>query len=174
MTKIEKGTDYPLELFLTGNNGKPVLGQTITYEVKESSSNTLVDSGTLNELGGGMYQEFYEADTLGFFYVIFTTPIGFSDEVGSFEVVKECAKQEDLARLLGLTHENFRILNPVYTTINTSNGSIKVLSQSTVRIYPTKTDTQNNTNPIAEYTMTATHDSEACMTGYQMVLDQEF
>jgi len=168
MAKVTLGDNYPVELFLTGNNGKPSLGQTVTFIVKESSSNLTVDSGSLTELGGGMYQDFYLTDTLGFFHIIFTTPAGHTDSVDYFEVENECAKQEELIRALGLSQENFRILNPSYTTINTSNGPIKVLSQSTVRIYPSKTDTDNDTNHIEEYTMTATHDSEACMTDYKM------
>jgi hypothetical protein len=168
---VTLGDNYPLELFLTGNNGKPTLGATITYVVKQSSTNNTVASGSLTELGSGMYQDFYLTDTLGYFHVIYSTPAGHTDEVEYFKVDVECAKQTDLIRLLGLNHENTKIFNPSYTTINTTQGPRKVLVQSTIRIYPSKTDTDNDTNHIAEYTMTATHDSEACMIDYKMVLN---
>lgn len=69
-----------------------------------------------------------------------------------------------ITRLLGLTHENFAILNQVYDSNNN-------LISATVRLYPSKADTQADTNATEEYTITATYDSESRLTSYEMVLE---
>jgi hypothetical protein len=65
-------------------------------------------------------------------------------------------------RILGLTQENVRITNHNYDSNNNLIGS-------TLKIYPTKSDTSNQTNPIAEYEMTASYDSKNRLTDYRMV-----
>jgi hypothetical protein len=67
-----------------------------------------------------------------------------------------------MRRILGLVHENFAIFNQGYDAVNN-------LISATVRIYDTKTDTEANTNHIAEYTVSATYDSSNRLTNYTMV-----
>jgi len=55
-----------------------------------------------------------------------------------------------LDRLLGLLQENFRITNPVFDANNN-------MTSCTLKIYPTATDCENDTNAIATYTVTATY-----------------
>jgi hypothetical protein len=71
------------------------------------------------------------------------------------------AKQVDILRLLGLSQENFRVINQLYD----NDGN---LTSATVRTYSTATDAQNNTNPMAEYQMTATFSGPARCTSYLM------
>jgi len=67
-----------------------------------------------------------------------------------------------LRRLLGLTHENFAIRNQSYDTQNN-------LLNATVKIYPSKADTEGDTNEIGTYTITASYDSSNRLTDYTMV-----
>ena len=65
-------------------------------------------------------------------------------------------------RILGLTQENFRIFSPIYDTN-------KDLTSATIKIYPSKTDTEDDTNPIAIYKMTATYSEANIMTSYKVI-----
>ena len=67
-----------------------------------------------------------------------------------------------LERVLGLVQENMRITNHNYDSNNNLIGS-------TIHIYPTKSDAENQTNPIAEYEMTASYDAQNRLTDYRMV-----
>lgn len=65
-------------------------------------------------------------------------------------------------RILGLTHENFRIKNQVYNTNNK-------LTSATIRIYGSAADCANDTSQTAEYTITATYDSDSNCNSYTSV-----
>lgn len=65
-------------------------------------------------------------------------------------------------RILGLTHENFRIKNQVYNTNNK-------LTSATIRIYGSAADCANDTNQTAEYTITAAYDSDSNCNSYTSV-----
>ena len=69
--------------------------------------------------------------------------------------------EELLKRILGLSQENYRIISPTYD----SNGN---LLTSILRIYPTATDCNNDTNKTAEYHVDATYDSQGIMTAYKV------
>lgn len=69
------------------------------------------------------------------------------------------AMQSTLLRVIGLTHENYRVLSPVYTA-----GK---LTSATLKIYPTAADVDTDTNAIAEYAMTATFVGDE-MTSYRV------
>ena len=68
---------------------------------------------------------------------------------------------DKIGRLLGLSQENFRIFNPVYDSFGN-------LLSSTIKIYLSKLDCDNNINPIAVYNQTATFNKNL-MTGYKVV-----
>lgn len=65
-------------------------------------------------------------------------------------------------RILGLTHENFRIKDQVYDTNNK-------LTSATIRIYDSAADCTNDTSASAEYTITATYDSDSNCSSYTSV-----
>ena len=70
--------------------------------------------------------------------------------------------QLNIDRILGLTQENFRVFDQTYDAEDK-------LETATVRIYPSKTDTENNTNHIAEYSVTASYDANGRLIDYKSV-----
>lgn len=64
--------------------------------------------------------------------------------------------------LLGLMQSNFRILDPIY------NGDNK-LTSSTIRIYTSADDCNNNINPINEYSLIATYDIDGNLSSYKVI-----
>lgn len=68
----------------------------------------------------------------------------------------------DIKRILGLTQENFRIVNHVYDS--TSN----TLQSATIKIYETSTDCENDTNNFASYDMTAVYDDSNRLIDYKV------
>ena len=71
---------------------------------------------------------------------------------------------ELLKRIAGLCQENYRIFNPVYVTKNRQ----QCMTSATIKIYPSSTDCENDTNAIAEYQITATFANDATMTNYKV------
>jgi len=67
-----------------------------------------------------------------------------------------------IKRIIGLSQENFRILNPIY------DGNHNLLSAN-IKIYANKTDCENDQNPIASYSMIATYNVDNEMTSYKVV-----
>jgi len=65
----------------------------------------------------------------------------------------------DIKRILGLTQENFRLKNLTY-------DANKSLTSATIRVYANADDANNDQNPIAEYQISATYDSEGKCTSY--------
>ena len=58
-------------------------------------------------------------------------------------------------------HENFRISSPIYSVTGK-------MTSCTIKIYPTKTDCDNDTNVLATYTMTATYDGDDNLATYKV------
>lgn len=69
---------------------------------------------------------------------------------------------DDVARLLGLSRENMAILN---TTPN-PNG---LPTSGTVKLYPSKADCLNDTNPIDDYSFMADYNANDELTSFKMV-----
>jgi len=65
-------------------------------------------------------------------------------------------------RILGLSQENYRILNPIY------NDNHLLLS-ATIRIYGSASDCTNDISPIASYTITATYNDDNEMLTYKVI-----
>jgi len=82
-------------------------------------------------------------------------------QTGSFGELMNLFK-EQMQRLLGLSFENYRILNPSY-------DSLGKLISAKIRIYNSKSDCENNINYIAEYKLSATYDSEGKLSSYTVV-----
>ncbi len=150
MNSIVINTPQPISVFVTDGDGKAIEGLSISYIIRKVSDNTLVSSGVLTDAGNGLYKDFYTFTELAHFYVIYTTPTDYQDAVEMFEVVSERAKEEDLLRLLGLNKENMRIVDPVY------NGFNKLVS-ATIKIYPSTTDYDADTNVLETYEVSASY-----------------
>lgn len=68
----------------------------------------------------------------------------------------------DVKRILGLTHENFRVLDQVYDTNN-------LLQSSTIKIYRSASDCDNDVNALATYEMEAVYDVDGRLTNYKTI-----
>lgn len=66
-----------------------------------------------------------------------------------------------IKRILGLTQENFRVIDPTYDVNHN-------LTSSTIKIYPTASDCENDINKIAEYQMIASYNLENECTSYKV------
>ena len=66
-----------------------------------------------------------------------------------------------IKRIAGLCQENYRIINPSYDASNN-------LISGTIKIYPSASDVDTDTNAIAQYTITASYNASGNMTGYKV------
>lgn len=66
-----------------------------------------------------------------------------------------------VTRLLGLSQENYRIVNQTYDANNK-------LTTASIRLFGSKADTDANTNPIAIYAVAATYDSQGLLVDYKV------
>lgn len=81
----------------------------------------------------------------------------------SGEISSISTETDKIQYILGLSQENFRIYNQVYDSGGNMTGA-------SVSIYPTATDADNDTNPIATYTIAATFSGVEC-TEYKVTKD---
>lgn len=159
-TQIDINTIYYLEIFVTDSHGDPVTGLTISYQIYKSLDNSLIDSGSMIEIGNGIYQKAYTFTAKGQYRIIYITPYDYTNEIEGIMVIDKVATQIDLSRILGLVQENFRIFDPVYDT----KGN---MTNATVKIYPNAIDCENDTNEIAEYEVTSVFNAQGLMTAYK-------
>jgi len=66
-----------------------------------------------------------------------------------------------VARLLGLSQENYRIVGQAYDSNNK-------LTSASIRLFASKVDTDANTNPIAIYSVDATYDVQGLLVDYKV------
>ena len=86
-----------VEAAATDANGDFASGLTITYEVRKSSDNTLISSGTMSEIGTtGVYKASVTFTAIGQYHVLYTFPIGYRNQVETINVIDPIAKQSDL------------------------------------------------------------------------------
>jgi len=149
-------TIYYLELFVTDNVGDPVTGLTTTFVIYKASDNSIITSGSLTDKGNGTYQSSYTFTVLGQFYIIYTTPSEYTNEIETVLVMEDYAKDDDLLRNLGLSDENKKISD----TVHNSTGNI---TYAIVRLFPSATDFDNDTNVMATYEYNATYDANGLM-----------
>ena len=146
ISEINIGTTYYLELLLVDKNGSAISGEIVTYEIFRSSDNVSLTSGTLIDLGNGIYKSSYHFSALGQYRILYITPNKYTDEIESIMVVDENVSSisEKINRILGLSMENFRVIEPVY---NKNND----LTDGIIKIYANATDLENDENPIGVY-----------------------
>lgn len=155
-TCVYINTTYYLELFITDINGNPKTGLTPTYTIYKTIDDSVVSTDNLVDVGNGLYKNSYVFTTNGQYYIVYTTASGYTDELESIMVQNELAKEDTLLRVLGLSDENKRILNTTHDT----NGN---LTSALVKIYPSATDFDNDTNVLATYEFNATYNGSGLM-----------
>lgn len=149
--RIDKNTTYYLEAFVTDAHGEPVAGLTVSYKVIKCSDNSELANGSLTDLGNGIYQGSYLFTTIGQYRVIYNAPYDYTDMIESILVVDPSAVESDvLNRILGLSQHNYRIFQQRY-------DQNQNLTFARIRLYPTATDVDADTNHFAEYEVYAVY-----------------
>jgi len=153
------------------DNGSPKTGLTPTIEIRRADTGAvIVNWATMTEVGTGWYKYDFTSIDETLEYLItcdggtsLTTAERYTfagTELKSHLI----PLKEALARILGLTQENFRIVSSTYVTINEQ----ECLTSATIKIYPSASDVDADTNSIATYSLTATYNTEAVVTDYKM------
>ncbi len=91
--KIVKDTAFFMEMLVTDGAGAPVTGLSVNYAIYKSTDNSLVDSGSLTDVGNGMYQGSYSFTLTGQYRILYLPPSNYSDEVETVLVEEEFAKE---------------------------------------------------------------------------------
>jgi len=153
------------------DNGYPKTGLTPTIQIRRADTGAVVVSwATMTEIGDGWYKYDFSAidETLEYLIICDGSTTLTNAERYTFagtELKSHLIPIEDaIARVLGLTQENMRILNPVYQTIQNQ----QCLTSATIKIYPSASDVDADTNAIATYSLTATYNANAVVIDYRM------
>ncbi|MBN1467737.1 MAG: hypothetical protein JW924_03345 [Fusobacteriaceae bacterium] len=152
------------------DNGEPKTGLTPTIQIRRTDTGAVVINwATMIEVGTGWYKyEFTEDESLQYLVVcdggIALTTAERYTFAGTELQSHLTPLEEIIKRILGLTQENFRILDATYETINEQ----ECLKTATIKIYPSASDVDTDTNAIATYSLTATYNSQAVVTDYRM------
>lgn len=93
---IIKGQNFYLEIFITKIDGSFATGLVVNYSIYNSATNILIDSGTLTEIGNGVYQKIAVINTVGQYRIIYHTPAEYSDEIETIAVQEQFAKETTL------------------------------------------------------------------------------
>ena len=168
-TYIKKSVAYPLLVSVIDNNGDFVIGLIISYEVRKTSDNSLITSGSLTSVGY-IYTDSITISELGNFYVLYFSPTNY--ENGKENLIVRDNTIDDIAtdlnsiasnliKVLGLSQSNYRLTDQVYD----SNGC---LTSATISIYTNATDTDNETSPIAQYSIIASYNAELQLIDYKV------
>lgn len=157
MLNIKKSTAYPLIIGVTDENGDFVTGSTISYEIRKSSDNSLITSGSLTSTGN-IYTDSISINDNGDYYALYTSPSGY--ENGKELIRVDSASLTDLdndlttiidklCKVLGLSQSNYILENPTY-------DSTGCLLTGRIKIYNNATDADNEVNELAQYDIEAT------------------
>ena len=163
---IKQNAIYPILVSVIDTNGNFITTLSVTYEIRKSVDNSLVTSGTLANVGN-IYLDTVTLTEKGDYYILYFTPTGY--ENGEEKIVVQEHTNDDLAsdldslasnlaKVLGLSYSNYRTSNHVF---NASN----CLTSAKISIYNSASDTDSETNPITEYTVTYTYDTNNKLIG---------
>jgi hypothetical protein len=162
-----KNVVYYFDVSLIDTLGNFVSGEIVTYKVYLSSTNDLIISDTMTEIGSsGIYRAEITFANSGQYRIEYYTPVQFKNGVETI-IVEEIELQsigENIIRILGLSQENYRIFNPTYITKNNQ----ACMTSAIIKIYNSALDCENDTNVLATYTIAATFDSQARMLTYKV------
>ncbi len=166
----------PLQLSFGETNQYP---QVLIYD----SAGTLLSTNNMTHKATGFYYYDYTPASADYYTLIFkvwtdaghsvlSTTYGLLSD--TLEVINNLETKIDtidgivdnillkVINTLGLSQQNYRISSPVYDANNN-------LTSCTIKIYPTNTDTDNDTNVINTYTLTATYNANSELLTYKVV-----
>ena len=150
----------------------------LTFNVKDSQGNHIANiyfkpgDGTGYQVKNSPFTYEYEYNAGGYDIVLDKGGYGIqaqnipsTDHTENFTLISLIDTSDFLdrmKRLLGLSQENYRIINPSY------DGNSNLIS-ATIKTYPTKADANADTNVMATYTMTASYNVNNEMIDYKCV-----
>lgn len=182
---IESGSSF-LQAFDRSGGETIIPGQNITYYYILMNgwkiiAHTLLPNQIEFNLNGNILTKdnsnpFSLSEGVGNFFVknILSTNIvtvasdsctGITEQLTSIEnsILAHRLETEDRIKyILGLVQQNFRIFGQVYNEKN-------LLTSATIRIFNNSTDATNNTNPLKEYSVEATYDSDGRVINYLVI-----
>lgn len=157
MIYIEKDKLNTDDFLVLDEADSPVTGLLLgDFTVKlYNPDKTEITSGiSLDEIENGLYRIKFTPDLLGQWElaIYHTTyfPFGKGQNYRCVDSLGGITPETDemIRRILGLSQENYRIINPQYDTRNNLIGGI-------IKIYPTSADVETDTNAIASYEIEA-------------------
>ena len=105
---------------------------------------------------------------MGEYRIKYITPVGYEKGIENIDIIDlvetgGLTTEQDamLRRTLGLGQENYRIFSPVYD----ANGN---MTTAIIKIYPSASDCDADTNITATYTVSSTYDSNHRMATYKV------
>jgi len=153
------------------DNGEPKTGLTPIITIIDADTNTeVVTAASMTELQDGWYKYSFITYDFDKSYVINVDGGATLNDSERYQFGGNDSFKEDIdfdilevtGRIVGLVQENFRLKDQVY------NGSGQ-LTSGTIRLYPTKTDTINDTNATEEYSVVSTYNISGQRTDYYVV-----
>jgi len=161
-----------ISMFFT-DQGAPTTGLTPTIDIWLSDGSSVVSSASMSEVDGGFYYFDFTSydDDLDYFIRADAGPslsdtdryIAGTNEIG--QVTSQLTLQDTaLSYILGLVQSNFRIQNQTYD----GNGN---LTAAKISIYPSAIETDNDVNPLATYTVSASYGASGNLTDYKVTQD---
>lgn len=169
VTYIKQNTSHFLIVVLLDNKGDFKSGETIAYEVRKSSDNSLTTSGTLTNVGD-IYTDTINISVLGEYYVLYFTPSKIENGLETLIVQKSDINDiqdsldllaTKLIKVLGLSQSNYRLTDLIYDL----NGC---LTSSTISIYNNASATNLQINPIATYSVVAVYNVNGEVIDYKV------
>lgn len=164
--EIVQNSTYVLEILVTDSSGTGIPGLSVTYAIYNSDTNLLIDSGSLTDLGTGIYKKAKLFNTLGQFRIEYTTPTNYTDEIETVLVVADLlpaikTETDKIKYILGLVHENMVMTNQVYDV----DGN---LTAATIKLYNSAVEATAQVNEFATYAITASY-TAGLVTHYKVV-----
>lgn len=145
------------------NNGIPATGLSATIRIIDVADNSpVVTDIAMLEVGNGFYKYAFSTYDAEKDYAIRCDGSNVLNGNDRYTYGGNEMFDNVLNNILGLSQQNYRIFSPVYDGNNN-------MTSCTVKIYPTAADTNNDTNELNEYTMTATFNGDSEMLTYKVV-----
>jgi len=191
--RIFKNLPYKLELSIVDLVGNFVSGLSVNYEIRKCIDDSIIYSGIMLEINS-IYTKEIILTEVGEFRAKYITPEGYEngfetiivDEYDNYKadvsnlaldstVAKETTlntkasqasidaiktETDKIKFILGLSQENYKLFDIVY--------SGDLITSTTIKTYPSAIDCENNTNPLAIYSVVATYDLDGKLLTYQV------
>jgi len=149
--EIVKNTLHCFEIFIIDKEGNPKEGLSIDYVILKSLDNSVIDSGTMEDIDEGIYKFSYTFNIVGQFRIIYRLPIGYPDGAESIMVIEKEAEQASVDILIDMVTRALGLLGEHKRIFDTEFNARHAMTKCRIRIYPTKIDADNDTNHIAEF-----------------------